>query len=173
MDYSSCPVSGTLDHYGDLVFTEDCVQTFYEFRILGSGDVTSQGYVEDVGDSACYPLAQSAWQPLWKSETDLPTSDSPFFDSSDPWTNIQGSGSQYATYGNWDHAVSPFFNGYVEFAGRFVFEQSGGTASDGRHFEGSQHPAVTNVITGGGWYVNAGGDWGDDAIGMMSQWISY
>ncbi len=192
----SCVDSATLDQYGDLVFPgfEQCHQWFLEYRILGSGDVTSQAYVGAAG-TACYPLSQSQWpyflenfgtvsgdypiggcedQPLWKSQTDLPALDSPSPDSSNPWVICPQSGSPYTTCGAWQHIVSAITaNKYVEFAGRFVFEQSGGAPTDGCWFTNSKFAPTTSVITGGGWYVNAFGTWGDDAIGEWSPKISY
>jgi hypothetical protein len=59
---------------------------------------------------------------LFKSQTDLPTSETP---TPQGWSVRPASlGSQYPTVGVWQRAL-PLLNGFTGFAGRFVYEQSG------------------------------------------------
>lgn len=98
--------------------------------------------------------------PLFKSASDLPLAESVI---SNGW--VVGS----PTLAVWGRTF-PLLDGFVGFAGRFVYEQSGGAPTDGCYYDGSGHPQVTRTLGGGLWYVDPSGGWGDDKIGMDSQW---
>jgi hypothetical protein len=106
---------------------------------------------------------------LFKSQTDLPTSETP---TPQAWSVRPASlGSQYPTVGVWQRAL-PLLNGFTGFAGRFVYEQSGTGTTDTCWKLGSKTGQVTGV-TGGGWFVDQNGNWGLDGIGMWSQGVDW
>ncbi|MDE3135740.1 MAG: hypothetical protein KGL59_04150 [Acidobacteriota bacterium] len=154
-----------------------------EYYILGSGDATSQGYINNSsGAQYCVPLPggflndYTTWEasywyfaapPLLKSQTDLPASETP---SAQGWAAPYP--SQNATVGLWERTLVPSPASVNAFAGRFVFEQSGGTAGDTCYVALSPTPKATGV-TGGGWYVTQTGNWGWDYVGMWSQGVDW
>lgn len=171
-------ISGTLYGDGNLVLhvTADgtaCDAYSEELAVLSSGAITSQGYIYPDYD-APLPLADfpknlgDMWSdlPLVSSTPLFPADDSP---SAQGWGAILG--SEYPTQGLFNRTM-PSFPGFVEFAGRFVYEQDGGDAFDGCYTSESITPEFTGV-TGGGWYVNASGVWGPDVIGMWSQGVDW
>jgi len=180
-------LSGTLDQYGDFSLYLPCDANSihcFQWLILGSGDVTSQGlgsappcppsapqygFLQTLAISAedgYYPLAVP---PLFKSQTDQPASESPIPQG---WSLGPATmGSQYPTFGIWERAL-PLLNGFIGFAGRFVYEQSGTGTTDACWKLGSPTAMVTGV-TGGGVFVDQNGDWGLDYIGMRSQGVDW
>lgn len=186
-----CNLTGTLDQYGDIALylpvvsdNDNCI----EWTILGSGDVTSQGlggavactpptppvptqnFLDGGMDSAEGSYYQLAVPPLFKSLTDKPTGETPAFTGT--WATLPGSTLPTASF--WQRAF-PVLSGFVGFAGRFVYEQPGGAPTDGCYFGTTdKYPKITaNLLTGGGWYVDQNGGWGDDAMGISSQVVSY
>jgi hypothetical protein len=181
-------VSGTLDQYGDFALylpvvwdNNNCI----EWLLLGSGDVTSQGLA---GAVACTPptppvpsqnflqdnmdMAEGAYYqlghpPLFKSQMDKPPIESPL--PQGWWT---GPGSTLPTYGQWER-VLPTVNSFIGYAGRFVYEQSGGAATDGCWYSGSSYAYQAATLSGGGWLVDQSGDWGLDTMGFSSQFDSF
>jgi hypothetical protein len=143
-----------------------------EWVVLNSGDATSPGWLwtPDNPYDPCnsppanYPadltMSYECFDiPLFKSQTDLPTTESPEFLG---W--LATNGSQDPTYGAWQRVLPQSTDGLVQFSGRFVFEQRapGGSAIDGCYNASngtSPYPPYTGV-TGGGWYTNASGVWG-------------
>lgn len=185
-------VTGFLDQLGDMELSEPCLGHCIEWHILGSGDVTSQG-LELGGASLCsnppyanFPNdglmdeAEGAYYnlgvpPLFKSQTDQPASETPAPDAT-PWSlGPPSAGSLYKTYGRWDRTLPLSPDGFNEFAGRFVYEQSGGAATDGCYaaLPNTHFTKVTSVTSGGGWYVNTSSVWGVDIIGIKSQAVSF
>lgn len=186
-------VSGTLDEFGDLAL---CLAfgnqspNAVEWLVLGSGDVTSQGlqhagacapgsppvatksFIEKDMDSAEGSYYQLAVPPLFKSATDKPPGET--VTALTPWLTLKG--STLPTGKAWERTFLPLNSlGLVDYAGRFVYEQSDGTgASDGCWYSGSQQPKkTTTTLSGGGWYVDPQSKWGPDTIGMNSAWVSY
>ncbi len=181
-------VWGTLDQYGDLAL---CLAfgnqspNGIEWLVLGSGDVTSQGlnygvactpgtppvptrdFLNGSMDSAEGPYYRWGVPPLFKSATDLPLVETAAF--SNEWVTAPLSTlPTLAVFGR----TFPFLDGFVGFAGRFVYEQSGGAPTDMCWYSpGDPQPEVTeSTLGGGGWYVDPNGSWGGDKIGMSSQW---
>jgi hypothetical protein len=156
-----------------------------EWLVLGSGDVTSQGlgefgpcppgaphagFLRTSMDAAEGPSYGLGVPPLFKSQTGLPTSESPIPQG---WSlGSPANGSLLPTYGLWARTLPPL-NGFIGFSERFVYEQSGGPATDGCYFTNSQYARVTTTLSGGGWFVDQNGDWGTDVIGIKSQADSY
>ena len=65
-------------------------------------------------------------------------------------------------------------NATKSFAGRQVFEASGGTATDGCWFPASNYGPAQ--LTGGGWYVGHyiyGNQWNDDYVGYTGPQVQY
>jgi hypothetical protein len=112
-----------------------------------------------------YALARP---PLFKSQTDVPSIETP---APQGWEVKPYSGSQYPTYGAWQRSF-PLRNAFVGYAGRFVYEQSGAGATDTCSQLGSNTAKATGV-TGGGWFANQNGIWGLDDIGMWSQGVDW
>ena len=106
--------------------------------------------------------------PLFRNGTTSPATESPSFYN---WS-LGSDGSLLKTYGLWVRTL-PLLGGLVGYAGRFVYEQNDGQATDNCHFALSQYPKVTSTLSGGGWYVTQNGDWGYDQSGFNSQFISY
>jgi len=171
---------GSLDKYGDLVLEDPCRDgECFEWLVLGSGDVTSQGFPITVApcpnpvvnflttdmDESEGPYYYLARPPLFKSQTDLPPSETPAIPG---WAAVNGSIN--ATYGSWQRTFPPL-GGFIGYAGRFLYEQTGAAgATDNCWATGdpSQVQQVTGV-TGGGWYVYNDDTWSPDFIGMNSQ----
>ncbi|HKT10580.1 MAG TPA: hypothetical protein VJW77_02015 [Terriglobia bacterium] len=178
-------VSGTLDQYGDFALDIPLVDdnaNCIEWLLLGSGDVTSQGlqgtaactsgpteYFLDGGmDSAEGSYYGFGVPPLFKSQTDLPLGESV---ASQGWATIPQSTLPTAVL--WQRNITSMYVSF-HFAGRFVYEQSGGAATDACYYGDPQGPAqVTSTVTGGGWFVDPNGNWGSDWIGMGSQADSF
>lgn len=120
----------------------------------------------DRAEDGYYDLAHP---PLFKSQTDNPASESVVAQG---W--ITGPGNTYPSYGVWKRVLPPI-NSFVGYAGRFVYEQSGGPATDGCYsgFPGSIMGEVTTTVTGGGWFVDQNGDWEPDYLGFNDGFISY
>lgn len=176
-------VSGTLDQYGDLALFLPAVSdnaNCIEWLVLGSGDVTSQGlqgavactgsppvptkdFLDGGMDSAEGPYYYFGVPLLFKSATDKPPSESVVFQG---WTTY--SGDTLPTVALWERDL-PLLDGFVGFAGRFVYEQSGGTATDGCSYDGSKYLPYTTTLTGGGWFVDKNGKWSPDETGLSSE----
>ena len=189
------PITGSLSANGVLTIQvpdTDVPPPFYcdgipnlawteEWVVLNSGDATSNAWrwFPAYPSWPCYPPPANPqgdgdtsgyWTscfdtPLFKSQTDIPTTESPQFLG---W--LATNGSQDPTYGAWQRVLPLSTDGLVNFSGRFVFEQfaPGAGASDGCHQQAADllgdpnlvpFPAV-NGVSGGGWYVNASGVWG-------------
>jgi hypothetical protein len=188
-DCTNSVVSGTLDQYGGITLSFLCaVQIQAEWQVLSSGDVTSNGYWSGAndcpaltGNGLLFDLAEQADPPfgtgecspppLFKAPTDVPASEVPA-PTSPYWGAVYPSAN--ATVGLWQRTLpqSQTVQGYSEFAGRFVYEQNGGTASDSCNVPLSPTPKVTG-LSGGGWFVDQYGLWGKDAIGMWSQGVDW
>ncbi|MEJ2010281.1 MAG: hypothetical protein P8Z30_19360 [Acidobacteriota bacterium] len=185
-------VSGTLDQYGDLAL---CLAwgnespNGLEWLVLGSGDVTSQGlnrvactpgtppvatrnFLDGDMDLAEGPYYYLGVPPLFKSATDKPPGET--VTPLTPWLTIDG--STLPTAAAWERTLLPLNSlGLVDYAGRFVYEQSGGAPTDGCYYNSVDNPqpeVTATTLTGGGWYVDPQGDWGPDGIGMKSAWDS-
>ncbi len=171
-------ISGTLYGDGNLVLhvaadPNKCEAYSEELAVLSSGAITSQGYIYPAYD-APLPLADfpkdlgDGWSdlPLVNSAPLFPADESP---AAGGWTAIPG--SQYPTQGLFDRTL-PTLPGFILFAGRFVYEQVGGEASDGCYTSDSPTAKFTGV-TGGGWYVDGSGVWGPDTIGIWSQGVDW
>jgi len=177
-------IAGTLDTQGNLTMnvSDDpvggCSAYSEELAILNSGDMTSQGYLylDDPQYQTAPPLSNfpselgeisAEGDILFKAETDEPASETPT--AVDWWIGPAGLGSQRRTYGRFERTLPTSSDGFVEFAGRFVFEQSGGQATDGCYYSLGGVDEVTSVVTGSGWYVDQNGKWGYDGTGIRSQ----
>lgn len=143
-----------------------------EYAILSSGDLTSQGYFSSNGQ----PLTDFP-KNLGDVAGDLPLVSTVhmFPDGETPW----GDGwiaykSQWPTKAEFFRTM-PSSNGFILYAGRFVWEQTGGgEGNDGCHTDIEGSPPPFTSVTGGGWYVHDGtGVWGPDVIGIPSQWIDW
>ncbi len=120
----------------------------------------------DQAEDGYYALAVP---PLFKSQTDLPAVETP---TPQGWSlGPSGLGSQYPTIGLWERAF-PLLNGFVGFAGRFVYEQAGTGTTDTCWVPLSPTAKATGV-TGGGWFVTQNGHWGYDGVGMRSQGVDW
>lgn len=174
-------VTGTLDAHGDLYLNvaadpaDGCTTYALEYVVLNSGDMTSQGISwgeQQPGPDPNFPSdlgTEYPYEPMFKAVTDLPASETP---TSEGWGNIPDSGSQYPTYGTWQRTLPTSGDGLVEFAGRFVYEQNGGSPIDACWKPGSLTGQGT-TLSGGGWYVDQNGNWGLDWIGIWSQGIDW
>jgi hypothetical protein len=186
LDLNSNGKGGILDQYGDLVLKDECDGYQRIWRILDSGDVTSQGlgaivcpavpsneyqfFLQEMTNFAEGPYFFCAVPPLFKSSTDIPTLEIP---SPQGWAIQPFSGSQYPTYGAWQRSL-PLLNGFVGYAGRFVFEQSGPPTSATDTCYAPLSPTARNTgVTGGGWFVSQNDVWGNDDIGMKSQGVTW
>ncbi len=150
-------VFGTLDEYRDFTIYVPCMlnnNNCIEWLLLNSGDVTSQGlsgsssscdlsplvpnanFLDGAMDEAEGPYYLLAVPPLFKSQTDLPASETPM-PVSPGWQIYNNSGSTAATYSAWERTLVALPGGPPSFAGRFVYEQQGGTGTDGCHVTGS------------------------------------
>lgn len=105
--------------------------------------------------------------PLFKSGTDVPYGEAVAFQG---WW--AGPGPTLPTYGLWERDL-PAHTLNAGFAGRFVYEQSGGAATDGCWYPGSKYLPYTSTLSGGGWFVDQSGDWGPDESGLPSQVDSF
>lgn len=187
--WGSQAVSGTLDQEGDIIVCIDNCQIqsaeiLAEWRVLSSGDVTTNGYWNDWG---CYAMtgsnlldiisnwadppiqnSQCSPPPLFKVQTDQPTGETP---AAVDWVELPG--STIPTYGQFERTLPLSTGGFNEFASRFVFEQSAGAAVDGCYWTGSNYSPVTAGLSGGGWYATPGNQWGLDTIGISSVMVTY
>lgn len=189
--------AGQMDEHGDVVIRDNQTGDCLEFQILNSGDVTAPG-LEQPSDPSCPVPEQNFFTsdyyeseegpfyfyvkpPLFKTQNDVPPfvsqTDVPAIETpeSNGWIIPQGSKSQYETYGVWwrTDLGEPDMNGMFE--SRFVYEQSGGAATDGCYaaFPNSTYLQVASVTSGGGWFLNQSDQWGTDLIGMESQAVSF
>lgn len=150
-----------------------------EWLVLNSGDVTSQGFWpivtgctpptnfpvdadnSDSGDWWCWDV------PLFKSQTDIPSTETPLFRG---WIPIELSLFD-TTVGAWARILPVTADGLTAFPGRFVYEQNAQPAFDGCWAEAldlgftpyEMHRAgffQTTGVSGGGWYVDSFGNWG-------------
>ncbi len=179
-------VTGTLDQYGDFALYNPCGGICTEWLLLGSGDVTSQGLEDAVPCTGTPPvpvptenflaggmdLAEDGYYytgvpPLFKDRPDIPPS-APV--TSEGWTTLSGSTLQTAVL--WERTFASL-NGFVGYAGRFVYEQPDGTATDACWFSGSKYLPYTSTLSGGGWFVDQSGRWEPDESGLPSQVDSY
>ncbi len=186
-------VTGVLDQYGDMALYFPCGNSCVEWLVLGSGDVTSQGFGGSGGGCAVQPVQNFlqtlmdesegpyyylAQPPLFKSATDQPSGETPTFDS---WgLGPSWDASVNPTFGEWSRQFPEVLSGgnlLVEFAGRFVYEQNGAGASDSCYTEGAPSaPSWIRPVTGlsgGGWFVTSAGVWEYDDIGESSQWVDW
>jgi hypothetical protein len=163
-------VTGTLGAAGSLILyvaddlSEGCGAYQEQYVLLNSGDATSQGLF--MGWGGTFPLSNfpndlGDWYdpdvPLLKSHTDLPNTESPSFLT---WVTINPDLDK--TYGAWQRTLPQSSDGFVEFSGRFVYEQSATGTFDGcwnGAAGNSPYPQLTGV-SGGAWYVNTSGVWG-------------
>lgn len=177
-------VTGTLDRSGHLILnvaadpTGACGSYSDEYSILSSGDMTSQGYFyfdDGYGINTPPPLTGFP-NNLGDENNDFPLFSNihQFPDGETPWGNSWSADhSQWPTKAEFFRTMPPS-GGFFPYAGRFVWEQDGGLeGNDGCYTDQSPAPAPFTRVTGGGWYVDSTGVWGDDLIGIPSQWLDW
>jgi hypothetical protein len=178
-------LSGEMDPYGNVMIQTGKTGYCLDFTILNSGDVTTPSYF-DAGGGACGPpeppeslfpeadegpywffiqpplFKSQSGEPPFVSQTDVPALETP---APQGWA---GPVNTIPTYGLWERtdAGSPDLTGMFE--SRFVYEQSGGAATDLCDYTGSGYLPVTSATTGGGWFLNQTDQWGLDIIGISS-----
>jgi hypothetical protein len=171
-------VTGTLTTTGSLILyvaddlSDGCGAYDEQYMVLNSGDATSQGYFMDWGGTfplSGFPNDLGDWYspdvPLFKSQTDIPGSETPVFRA---WVSTSYLSNSY-TLSAWGRLLPPSTDNLVMFAGRFVFEQTASQgAVDGCYFAAiSKDISYTDIpwaaasgVIGGGWYVDGSGKWG-------------
>jgi IPT/TIG domain len=174
--YESCDqtLTGTLDGGGNLILNvgDDlpvCGGYSEEYKILNSGDMTSQGYFYDGWGTS--PPIEGFPLNLGDEDNDLPLVNTGI---NLPWTeSLTKLGWDEDAHAKWTRTTPESTDGnhIKEFAGRFVYEHDGGDVTDTCNV--GINGGYPVALSGGGWYVDNSGVWGPDMNGIGSYWTQW